>query len=118
MVISVLEETYGIQALGEAAKIVKGMKPKLFLLNIFYGLLIFGLAQIVALVSLAVDRSQSFAVTLATGLYLAVSTFVVMFLLMTYTVAYFQCKSPHGQDVERLRDLEYTTLPTTSLIGA
>ncbi|CAF1706678.1 BnaC03g74610D [Brassica napus] len=117
MVISVLEETYGIQALGEAAKIVKGMKPKLFLLNIFYGLLIFGLAQIVALVSLAVDRSQSFAVTLATGLYLAVSTFVVMFLLTTYTVAYFQCKSPHGQDVERLRDLEYT-LPTTSLIGA
>ncbi|XP_013738059.2 uncharacterized protein BNAA06G25130D [Brassica napus] len=118
IVISVLEETYGIQALGEAAKIVKGMKPKLFLLNIFYGLLIFGLAQIVALVSLAVDRSQSFAVTLATGLYLAVLTFVAMFLLMTYTVAYFQCKSPHGEDVERLRDVEYTTLPTTSLIGA
>ncbi|KAF3544287.1 hypothetical protein DY000_02005602 [Brassica cretica] len=118
MVISVLEETYGIQALGEAAKIVKGMKPKLFLLNIFYGLLLFGLAQIVTLVSLVVDRSQSFVVTLAIGLVLVVSAFVGMFLLMTYTVAYFQCKSPHGQDVERLRDVEYTTLPTTSLIGA
>ncbi|WZZ43852.1 hypothetical protein YC2023_040111 [Brassica napus] len=118
MVISVLEETYGIQALGEAAKIVKGMKPKLFLLNIFYGLLIFGLAQIVTLVSLVVDRSQSFVVTLAIGLVLVVSAFVGMFLLMTYTVAYFQCKSPHGQDVESLRDVEYTTLPTTSLIGA
>ncbi|CAN6821389.1 unnamed protein product [Brassica oleracea] len=118
MVISVLEETYGIQALGEAAKIVKGMKPKLFLLNIFYGLLIFGLAQIVTLVSLVVDRSQSFVVTLAIGLVLVVSAFLGMFLLMTYTVAYFQCKSPHGQDVESLRDVEYTTLPTTSLIGA
>ncbi|KAL0733354.1 hypothetical protein Bca4012_009564 [Brassica carinata] len=116
MVISVLEGTYGIQALGEAAKIVKGMKPKLFLLNIFYGLSIVGLAQIVALVSLVVHRSQSS--TLVTGLYVAVTTFVTLFLLMTYTVAYFQCKSPHRENVESLRDIEYTTLPTTSLMGA
>ncbi|CAH8359156.1 unnamed protein product [Eruca vesicaria subsp. sativa] len=118
LVISILEETYGMQALGEAAKIVKGMKPKLFLLNIFFGLLIFGVAQIVIPVSIVVDKSQSFAVNLATGFVLMVSTFVVMFQLMTYTVAYFQCKSPHGQDVESLRDVEYTTLPTTSLVGA
>ncbi|KAJ4897124.1 hypothetical protein Rs2_23918 [Raphanus sativus] len=118
MVISIVEETYGIQALGEAAKIVKGMKPKLFLFNIFYVLLISGLAQIVTVVSLVVDRSQSFAVTLAIGLVLVVSAFMGVFLLMTYTVAYFQCKSPHGQDAESLRDVEYTTLPTTSLIGA
>uniref|UniRef100_A0A0D3BY58 Transmembrane protein n=1 Tax=Brassica oleracea var. oleracea TaxID=109376 RepID=A0A0D3BY58_BRAOL len=75
LVVSVLEETYGIQALGEAVKIAKGMKPKLFLLNLFFGLLIFGLAQIETL-------------------------------------------GHHGQDVESLRDAEYTTLPTTSRIGA
>ncbi|CAN6837616.1 unnamed protein product [Brassica oleracea var. botrytis] len=51
------------------------MKPKLFLLNLFFGLLIFGLAQIETL-------------------------------------------GHHGQDVESLRDAEYTTLPTTSRIGA
>ncbi|WZZ52577.1 hypothetical protein YC2023_052684 [Brassica napus] len=100
LVVSVLEETYGIQALGEAVKIAKGMKPKLLLLNLFFGLLIFGLAQIETLVSLVM------------------STFVVMFVLLTYTVAFFQCKGHHGQDVESLRDAEYTTLPTTSLIGA
>ncbi|XP_018467539.2 uncharacterized protein LOC108839229 [Raphanus sativus] len=100
LVVSVLEETYGMQALGEAVKIAKGMNPKLFLLNLFFGLLIFGLDQIETLGSLVL------------------STFVVMFLLMTYTVAYFQCKSLHGQDFESLRDAEYTILPTTSLIGA
>ncbi|WZY87956.1 hypothetical protein YC2023_044691 [Brassica napus] len=84
LVVSVLDETYGIQALGEAVKIAKGMKPKLFLLNLFFGLLIFRLAQIETLVSLVM------------------STFV----------------GHHGQDVESLRDAEYTTLPTTSLMGA
>ncbi|KAJ0254256.1 hypothetical protein HA466_0107870 [Hirschfeldia incana] len=45
LVISILEESYGIQALGKAAKIVKGMKPKLFLLNLFFGLLSFVLVR-------------------------------------------------------------------------
>ncbi|CAH8320233.1 unnamed protein product [Eruca vesicaria subsp. sativa] len=115
MVISILEETYGIQALGKAAKIVKGMKPKLFLLNFFFGLLCFGLSQIVRLV----DLRWSFVLTLTTGLVLVGSIFAVrMFQLVTYTVAYFQCKSLHGQDVESLRDVEYTKLPSNSLMGA
>lgn len=115
LVISILEETYGFQALGKAAKIVKGMKPQLFLLNIFFGLLCFGLAQVVRLV----DLRWSFAVTLTTGLVLVGSIFAVrMFQLVTYTVAYFQCKSLRGQDIESLRDVEYTKLPSTSLSGA
>ncbi|KAF8093525.1 hypothetical protein N665_0383s0150 [Sinapis alba] len=115
LVISILDETYGFQSLGKAAKIVKGMKPKLFLLNLFFGLLCFGLAQIVRLV----DLRWSFAVTLTTGLVLVGSIFAVrMFQLVTYTVAYFQCKSLHGQDIESLRDVEYTKLSSTSLMGA
>ncbi|KAG2302996.1 hypothetical protein Bca4012_061352 [Brassica carinata] len=115
LVISILDETYGFQALGKAAKIVKGMKPKLFFLNLFFGLLCFGLAQIVRLV----DLRWSFAVTLTTGLVLVGSIFAVrMFQLVTYAVAYFQCKSLHGQDVESLRDVEYTKLSSTSLMGA
>ncbi|KAJ4888998.1 hypothetical protein Rs2_28746 [Raphanus sativus] len=115
LVISILEETYGIEALGKAAKIVKGMKPKLFILNLFFGLLSFGFAQIVR----RVDLKRSLAVTLTTGLVLmSLIAAVRMFQLVTYTVAYFQCKSLQGKDVESLRDVEYTKLTSTALIGA
>uniref|UniRef100_A0A1J3FDB2 Transmembrane protein n=1 Tax=Noccaea caerulescens TaxID=107243 RepID=A0A1J3FDB2_NOCCA len=110
MVISILEETYGIQALGKAAKIVKGMKLKLFLLNLFFGLLSSGLVKILMLV----DLQRSIAVTFTISLVLVTSIFAVsMFQLVTYTVAYFQCKSLQGQDVESLRDVEYTKLSST-----
>uniref|UniRef100_A0A1J3CAR7 Transmembrane protein n=1 Tax=Noccaea caerulescens TaxID=107243 RepID=A0A1J3CAR7_NOCCA len=110
MVISILEETYGIQALGKAAKIVKGMKLKLFLLNLFFGLLSSGLAKILMLV----DLQRSIAVTFTISLVLVTSLFAVsMFQHVTYTVAYFQCKSLQGQDVESLRDVEYTKLSST-----
>ncbi|CAA7022192.1 unnamed protein product [Microthlaspi erraticum] len=108
MVISILEETYGIQALGKAAKIVKGMKLKLFLVNLFFGLLSFGLAQIVMLV----DLQRSLAVTFTISLVLVTSIFALsMFQLVTYTVAYFQCK-----DVESLKDVEYTKLSSIASI--
>ncbi|CAH8354636.1 unnamed protein product [Eruca vesicaria subsp. sativa] len=115
LVISILEETYGIQALGKASKIVKGMKPKLFLLNLFFGLLSFCFAQVVR----QVDLRRSFAVTLTTGLVLVSLIFAVrMFQLVTYSLAYFQCKRLQGSDVESLRDVEYTKLSSNTLMGA
>ncbi|CAH8386689.1 unnamed protein product [Eruca vesicaria subsp. sativa] len=115
LVISILEETYGIQVLGKAAKIVKGMKPKLFLLNLFFVLLSFGFIQTVRWI----DLKRSFAVTLPTGLVLVSSIFAVRtFQLVTYTLAYFQCMGLQGKDVESLRDVEYTKLPSTTLMGA
>ncbi|CAN6859303.1 unnamed protein product [Brassica oleracea] len=115
LVISILEETYGIQALGKAAKIVKGMKPKLFLLNLFFGLVSFGLVQIVK----RVDLNRSFAVILTTGLVFVSSIAAVrMFQIVSYTITYFQCKGLQGKDAESLRDVEYTKLSSTTLIGA
>ncbi|RID52675.1 hypothetical protein BRARA_G00124 [Brassica rapa] len=115
LVISILEETYGIQALGKAAKIVKGMKPKLFLLNLFFGLVSFGLVQIVR----RVDLNSSFPVILTIGLVLVSSIAAVrMFQLVSYTITYFQCKGLQGKDVESLRDVEYMKLSSTTLIGA
>ncbi|CAF1949469.1 unnamed protein product [Brassica oleracea] len=115
LVISILEETYGIQALGKAAKIVKGMKPKLFLLNLFFGLVSFGLVQIVR----RVDLNSSFPVILTIGLVLVSSIAAVrMFQLVSYTITYFQCKGLQGKDIESLRDIEYMKLSSTTLIGA
>ncbi|KAL1195916.1 hypothetical protein V5N11_008920 [Cardamine amara subsp. amara] len=107
MVISTLEETYGIQALGKAAKIVKGMKPRLFLLNLCFSLLYCGLGAIMGLT----NSTSSFAVTLTVSLVLVTLIYAVsMFQLVTYTVAYFQCTGHQGKDVESLKDVEYTTL--------
>ncbi|XP_010489578.1 PREDICTED: uncharacterized protein LOC104767233 [Camelina sativa] len=120
MVISVLEESYGIQALGKAAKIVKGMKTKLFLLNIFFGLLAFGLAQSLQVI---INSRRSLSLTVTTGFVLVCLVFVClafvvrMFQLVAYTVAYFQCKRSQGKDVESLTDVEYTKLSSTALMG-
>ncbi|XP_019092728.1 PREDICTED: uncharacterized protein LOC104747714 [Camelina sativa] len=120
MVISVLEESYGIQALGKAAKIVKGMKTKLFLLNIFFGLLAFGLAQSLQVI---INSRRSLSLTVTTGFILVCLVFVClafvvrMFQLVAYTIAYFQCKSSQGKDVESLTDVEYTRLSSTALMG-
>ncbi|CAA7022194.1 unnamed protein product [Microthlaspi erraticum] len=94
MVITILEETCGIQALGKAKKIVKGMRPKLFLLNVFFGLLSYGLAKIAR----QIDSGGLFM-----GLVLESSIFAVrMFQFATYTVAYSQRnKRFQGKDVGR-----------------
>ncbi|CAN8257667.1 unnamed protein product [Cochlearia groenlandica] len=115
MVVSILEEeTYGIQALRKGAKIVNGMKLKLFLVNIFFFLLSFGLSQIVGLL----DMRSSFAVTLTVGFVNMSSIFALrMFQLATYTIAYFQYISFQGKDVESLMDVEYTKITSNKLMG-
>ncbi|EFH62041.1 hypothetical protein ARALYDRAFT_899310 [Arabidopsis lyrata subsp. lyrata] len=114
MVISILEETYGIKALRKAAKIAKGMKPKIFLLNLSFHLLTFGLGQILQLI----NWRRSFSVTLATGLVFVCLDFALrMFQLVTYTVVYFQCKSLQSKDVESLGDVEYTKLSSNTVMG-
>ncbi|XP_010467699.1 PREDICTED: uncharacterized protein LOC104747715 [Camelina sativa] len=86
-------------ALGNAAKSVKVMKPKLFLFNLFIGLLSFGLVKIFRLI----DWSSSFPVTLTYSFVLVSSVFLVrLFQLVTYTVTYFQCKSLQDKDAELL----------------
>ncbi|EOA31140.1 hypothetical protein CARUB_v10014302mg [Capsella rubella] len=86
-----------LHAFGKAAENVKGMNPKLFLLNLFTGLVSYGLVNILRLI----EWSSSFPVTLTYCLVLVSSVFLVrMFQLMTYTVTYFQCKSLQGKDAD------------------
>ncbi|EOA32944.1 hypothetical protein CARUB_v10016272mg [Capsella rubella] len=114
MVISILEGTYGTKALRKAAKVVKGMKPKLFLLNLSFRLLSFGLAEMLQLINWRI----SFLATLTTGLvFVCLVSALRMFQLVAYTVAYFQCKSVQVKDVESLRDVQYTILSSTTLLG-
>lgn len=114
VIISILEETYGIKALRKAAKIAKGMKPKMFLLNLSFRLLTFRLGQILQLI----NWRRSFSVTLAIGLVFVCLEFaLIMFQLVTYTVFYFQCKSLRSKDVESLGDVEYTKLSSNTVMG-
>ncbi|GAV71231.1 hypothetical protein CFOL_v3_14725 [Cephalotus follicularis] len=112
-VISVLEEIYGIEALGEATKIVKGMKLHGFLLNLLFAVITVILFQGLRLIPL----KQSTKVQVIIGLLVVNSMYLVrMILMMGYTVLYYKCKKTLGEDVELQGSAEYVKIPTVSLI--
>ncbi|XP_010525750.1 PREDICTED: uncharacterized protein LOC104803513 [Tarenaya hassleriana] len=114
VVISILEETYGIQALGKAARIAKGMKPSLFLVNLSVGILSLGLGQCIRLSNGTYPSTGNVLI----GLVVVNSLFLVnMFRLVVYTVSYFHCKSVHGEEVELQGYVEYTKIPSELLVG-
>ncbi|XP_007014001.2 PREDICTED: uncharacterized protein LOC18589112 [Theobroma cacao] len=114
LVISVLEETFGIEALGKAAQIVKGMKLQGFILNLLLTILPLLLSQCLRLITL----KQSEAIRVVITLLLLNSIWLArMFGHTAYTVLYYQCKKTHGEEVELQADMEYTKIPTAPLIN-
>ncbi|KAH7569311.1 hypothetical protein JRO89_XS06G0142500 [Xanthoceras sorbifolium] len=112
-VISVLEEKSGIEALGKAAELVKGMQLHGFLLNLLYTISGSVLVQGIRLIPL----KQSSAFHVIIGLLVINSHRLVwMFCLMAFTVFYHQCKKTHEEEVELRVSFEYSKIPTTLLI--
>ncbi|KAK3221581.1 hypothetical protein Dsin_008606 [Dipteronia sinensis] len=86
IVISVLEEKSGIEALGNAAQI--GMRL------------------------VTIDKSSTLSGTI--GLILVISICLVrIFWLMAYTVFYYQCKSIHGEEIGLQGSIQYRKKPST-----
>ncbi|KAL5840206.1 hypothetical protein ACOSQ4_012814 [Xanthoceras sorbifolium] len=111
-VISVLEEKSGIEALGKAAELVKGMQLHGFLLNLLYTISVSVLVQGIRLIPL----KQSSAFHVIIGLLVINSLRMVwMFCLMAFTVFYHQCKKTHGEELELRVSFEYSKIPTTLL---
>ncbi|KAK1550235.1 hypothetical protein Q3G72_015957 [Acer saccharum] len=110
LVISVLEEKSGIEALGKAAQLVKGMQVHGFLLNLLYTILVCVLFQGIRL--LPIKESSLFHISI--GLLVVNSTRLVwMFGLMAFTVFYHQCKKTHGEEVELQVSFEYSKIANT-----
>lgn len=112
-VISVLEERHGIEALGKASQIVKGMEPHGFLLNLLFTVLSSTVFQGLGLIS----QKQSPVITIIIGLIvLNCICLIRMCWFIAYTVFYWKCKKIHGEEVELQGTTEYSSSATTPLI--
>ncbi|XVF47744.1 hypothetical protein PTKIN_Ptkin03bG0135500 [Pterospermum kingtungense] len=113
-VISVVEEKYGIEALGKAAQIVKGMKLQGFILNLLLTILSLILLQCFRLMNS--NHSQVIGIVIAMLVPSSIHM-VNMFWCTAYTVLYYRCKTTNGGDIAlEAADMEYNKLLTAPLI--
>lgn len=109
LVVSVLDETcYGVEALGKAAKLVKGQKLHGFTLSFLSTIVTIVVIQILRLITIR----QSSAVHVVIGLLIINSICLVnTFMIASYTVLYYHCKKTHGEEVELKGITEYSKIP-------
>ncbi|PIN18219.1 hypothetical protein CDL12_09114 [Handroanthus impetiginosus] len=111
IVVSVVEEScYGIEALRKATVLVEGKRSHGFLLLICSNFVVF----IILLGYKMILGNKGFVnQTLINVLFsVSVSVLVKIFLVVAYTVLYFECKNHHGEEMESHGSLEYTEVPT------
>ncbi|KAI3472456.1 hypothetical protein Pfo_029576 [Paulownia fortunei] len=110
IVVSVVEERcYGMDALGKAAALVKGKRLHGFLLNICFNLVVLIIFQGYKMI---LGNKVLVNPTIYGLVVLNVSSLVKIFLVVAYTVLYFQCKKDHGEEIELHGSLQYTKLAT------
>ncbi|KAL2481012.1 hypothetical protein Adt_33978 [Abeliophyllum distichum] len=114
VVVSVVDEYYGMEAIGKAATVIKSKRLHGFMLNIFFNLL--GLI-VVQGYRIILGEKGLLNLTIY-GLFMMVfSSLGNLFLGVAYTVLYFQCKKIHGEEIELYGSIEYTKLPTTQPVN-
>lgn len=111
-VVSVLEEKCGIDALGRAAELVKGLKLCGFFLNI-----VFGILSLVLIPGFRLVNSKQLTTIRLSIVLLSVncSWLIRMFALMAFTVFYYECKNNQGE--KEIGSLEYTKLSTAAQVS-
>ena len=111
IVVSILEEKCGIEALAKAGEIVNGLKLRGFLLKLLFGALYYLLLQ--PLMS-TIDNTRSLGARICIALVVVNSIcFVKIFSLIAYTIFYYDCKKFHGEVNHGVQaGLEYTKTGT------
>ncbi|KAL5548950.1 hypothetical protein UlMin_004181 [Ulmus minor] len=116
LIVSTLEEKSGIEALGKAGQLVKGLKVKGFFLKLLFETLYYVMLKLF----MRISKNQSISITVVLSLVFLISVCLVkIFSFVAFTVFYYESKKTHGEEVE-LQDtnLEYTKVPTKPLIAA
>ncbi|KAG8372452.1 hypothetical protein BUALT_Bualt12G0067700 [Buddleja alternifolia] len=110
IVVSVVEEcSSGKEAQEKAAEIVEGQRSLGFLLNLFINLLF----SIILLGYWMILGDRGILNVTIYGLFVVnMASLVKMFVLMAYTVLYFQCKKHHREETAILGKVQYTKLIT------
>ncbi|OMO51022.1 hypothetical protein CCACVL1_30051 [Corchorus capsularis] len=117
IIVSILEEKSGIQALGKADGIVKGMKLQGFILSLVLTILSVILFQGFRwIINFNVKRSETVRILMVL-LVLNSIWMVRMFGHTAYTVLYYKCKKNHGEEVELEAEMEYTKIPAAPLLN-
>ncbi|XP_021825388.1 uncharacterized protein LOC110766378 [Prunus avium] len=116
LVVSVLEENCGIEALGKAGQLIKGLKIRGFFLNLLFGAVSLPVFYGVHKFGKTVMSSNAAMIPLL--LLNSISCLIGMFKLMAYTVLYHDCKATHGEELEMKGGTEYTKVAFTPLISA
>ncbi|KAL7138017.1 hypothetical protein ABFS83_10G134600 [Erythranthe nasuta] len=121
VVVSIVEDSSGVEALGKAEKLVKGgQRLHGFTLNLFFNL-VAALVLILPCLYYYIRKLYVNNVMIYYGLFFL--NFVCLFNMvvsMAYTVFYFRCKKHHGEEEEeidisiKVGDLQYTKLPVLS----
>ncbi|KAI9125589.1 hypothetical protein K1719_003007 [Acacia pycnantha] len=115
VVVSVLEEKSGLEAIGKSSQILKGLKGQGFVLNLVYA----GFGLIVQIWWYLETKKKGTYDSLFLALVLVnVTCLIRMSLMMAFTVFYHMCKFNHGEEVELQGSMEYTKLPIEPMIGA
>ncbi|KAJ9548555.1 hypothetical protein OSB04_021098 [Centaurea solstitialis] len=108
LVVSVLEECSGIEALGKAERLVKGKKLE--------GLLVFLLLNLPSFVFFQVSKKMNVVIqselTQAFLMFFLTSCTCLLgiFVFQAYTVLYFVCKKNHGEEIELQGSIEYSRI--------
>ncbi|GLU09107.1 hypothetical protein SLE2022_259830 [Rubroshorea leprosula] len=110
-VVSVFEEKSGIEALGKAANIVKGMQLQGFVLNL--GIMVLSLVLSLSWKLMAKQTAEMQVIVAQNSIYLVLN----MFEYMALTDMYYQCKRNHGEVVELKGTVEYNEVSSSPLIA-
>ncbi|BFG20797.1 hypothetical protein CerSpe_070710 [Prunus speciosa] len=116
LVVSVLEEKCGIEALGKAGQLIKGLRMRGLFLNLLFVALSYLVSHGVHKFGKTVMSSNAAMIPLL--LLNSISCLIIMFNLMAYTVLYHDCKATHGEELEMQGDTENTKVAFTPLISA
>ncbi|PIA58867.1 hypothetical protein AQUCO_00400012v1 [Aquilegia coerulea] len=105
LVISVLEDCYGLQALGKGEQLMKGRKGVGFGLITFISLILLGANAFVAMIN---KHHQTVTIRFSVMyIMLTLAILVKILSMMMYTIFYFDCKQYYGEPVEIEKNMKY-----------
>ncbi|KAK9931971.1 hypothetical protein M0R45_019225 [Rubus argutus] len=112
LVVSVLEEKWGMEALGKAGQLIKGSKLCGFFLNIIFG--VFSFSVIYGLKKIGNTAFSGSEIVIPLILLNSMSL-IRLFSLMAYTVLYYKCKETHGEELEMQGGVEHQYTKVTAV---
>ncbi|KAF9586782.1 hypothetical protein IFM89_040000 [Coptis chinensis] len=104
MVVSVLEDCHGLQALGKAEKLIKGKKVVGIALT-FVVMILYGASFLVSI--MVNDNHQTSKLQLLFMYAIDIKLLVKVLSVMAYTLFYFERKESHGEQVDDDEDIVY-----------